>query len=168
MSCSSKLNAWVNLKGCSMPFAVPMIWRELKNHRHFCMAPPIQKGIIMKKEWTEEYPNTPTVIRPVPFCEGLLIPEPMTVFPLTVMMGGKKNPPSAIYFKRSGIFPERNLCWSTLDHAEKTFWPHQRPRTVKSIKQNCCCQDFKSGIFRTTLWKWQHFTPVKKILSNSS
>jgi hypothetical protein len=67
-----------------MPFAVPMIWREPKNHLtdgYFCMVPPIQKGITKKKQWTVEYPNIPTAVHPVSHYEGLPIPESLTVFP---------------------------------------------------------------------------------------
>jgi hypothetical protein len=51
-SCSPNLNAWVNRKGCSMPFTVPLVWREPTNHLtafYFCMVPRIQKGITKKK-----------------------------------------------------------------------------------------------------------------------
>ena len=77
-SCSSKLNDWVNRKGCSMPFAMPMIWRELTNHLtdcYFCFMPPIYTGITKNKHWTVECPNTPSAIRSVPHCERLTIPE---------------------------------------------------------------------------------------------
>ena len=43
-SCSSKLIAWMNSKGYSMPFSVPMIWREpinLFTDCYFCMVAPI-------------------------------------------------------------------------------------------------------------------------------
>jgi hypothetical protein len=74
MPCSSKVNALMNHKGCSMLFAVSIIWRELRNHLSdwcFCMLLPIQEGITKKKKWTVEYPDTPLAICPVPYCEGL-------------------------------------------------------------------------------------------------
>ena len=52
MSYQSKLNAWVNRKGCCMPSALPIIWREPTNHLTdslFYIVSPIQKGIIMSK-----------------------------------------------------------------------------------------------------------------------
>jgi len=48
----SKLNAWVNRKGCCMPSAVSIIWREPTNHLTdslFYIVSPIQKGITMSK-----------------------------------------------------------------------------------------------------------------------
>lgn len=62
-----------------MPFAVPMIWRELTNHItgcNFCMVPPVQKGITKKKKLTVEYPNIPSAICSVPNCESLRFPKP--------------------------------------------------------------------------------------------
>jgi len=63
-----------------MPFGVPMVWRVLSNHStdyYFCMVPPIQNGISMKKEKsTLVYPNIPSAIRPVPHGDGLPVPEP--------------------------------------------------------------------------------------------
>ena len=51
-ACSSKLNAWVNGKGCCMLLGVPMVWKVPSNHStdcYFCMVPPIQNGMSMKK-----------------------------------------------------------------------------------------------------------------------
>jgi hypothetical protein len=28
-------------------------------------------------------------------------------------------------------YPEPNLCWTKQDHAERRFWPYQRPKTVQ-------------------------------------
>jgi hypothetical protein len=82
-SCSSKLNIWVNRKGCSLLFAVPMMWMEPTNHLtdcYFCMVPLIEKEITRKKKWIVEYPNIPSGIRPVPDCDGLPIPDPSCKF----------------------------------------------------------------------------------------
>jgi len=57
-TCSYKLNAWVNGKGRCMPFGVPMVWRVPSNHStdcYFCMVPPIQNGMSMKKKSTLLY-----------------------------------------------------------------------------------------------------------------
>ncbi|CAI9616279.1 unnamed protein product [Staurois parvus] len=65
-------------KKASMPFAVPMIWREPTDHVsncYFCMVPPIVKGLNKKKKLSVHYPNIPSAIRPVPHGEGLPIPK---------------------------------------------------------------------------------------------
>jgi hypothetical protein len=77
-TCSSKVSAWVNCKGRSLPFAGPMIWREPTNHTtecYSCMVPPIKK-VWLKKKWTVSYPNIPSAIRLVPHGERLPIPKP--------------------------------------------------------------------------------------------
>ena len=43
---------------------------------YFCMVPPIQNGMSMKKKSTLVYPNIPSAIRPVPHGDGLPVPEP--------------------------------------------------------------------------------------------
>src|ERR1043165_5406791 len=77
-TCACNLRNWFNQKGRSMPFAVPMIWRKPTNHVtdcYFCMVPSLQHGMSRKKEWTVNYPNIPSAIRPVPHREGLPIPD---------------------------------------------------------------------------------------------
>jgi len=61
--CSSKRNAWVNGKGHCLPFGMPVVWRVPRNHSTdccFCMVPPIQNGMSMKKKSTLVYPNIPS------------------------------------------------------------------------------------------------------------
>lgn len=68
-TCATNLRQWLNRKRKSMPFAVPMIWREPTDHTsncYFCMVPPVGKGVSKKKKWTVLYPNIPSAIRPVP------------------------------------------------------------------------------------------------------
>ncbi|CAI9616281.1 unnamed protein product [Staurois parvus] len=77
-SCGMALEQWLNGKKASMPFAVPMIWREPTDHLsncYFCMVPPIVKGLNKKKKLSVHYPNIPSAIRPVPHGEGLPIPK---------------------------------------------------------------------------------------------
>jgi len=61
--CSSKRNAWVNRKRRRLPFGVSVVWRVPRNHStdcYFCMVPPIQNYMSMKKKSTLEYPNIPS------------------------------------------------------------------------------------------------------------
>jgi len=74
-----KLNAWMNGRGLCMLFGVPMLWRAPSSHStdcYFCMVPPIQNGMSMKKKSTLVYPNTPSAIWSVPHGDGLPVPEP--------------------------------------------------------------------------------------------
>lgn len=78
-TCASNLRNWINGKRRSMPFAVPMIWREPSDHIkdcYFCMVSPIKKGISRKKKRTLIYPNISSAMRPVAHGEGLPVPNP--------------------------------------------------------------------------------------------
>jgi len=73
------LREWLNNKGRSMPFALPMIWREPTNHLTdccFCIVLPLRHGITKKKKRTVNYPNILPAIRPVPHTEDLPAPVP--------------------------------------------------------------------------------------------
>jgi len=74
------LREWLNNKGRSMPFTLPMIWRERNDHLtdgYFCIIPPLRHGIAKKeKKRTVNYPNISSTIRPVPHTEDLSFPIP--------------------------------------------------------------------------------------------
>ena len=141
-SCSSKLNTWVNCKGCSTSLVFSMVWREPTNHRtncYFCMMPPIQKWVPRRKgvHWsTQIYLRSFVQYLTVKVClfQKLTSDPPLPPNSFSIDCDNEEeNTPeetAAIYFKRSGIFPERNLSWAPPDHAERNFWPHQRPRPV--------------------------------------
>ena len=76
VTCVRLLTAWA--KGSRhMPFAIPMIWREPKDHAsdcYFCLTNI--SGITSKSKHTVQYPNLPSALRPVPHSEELPMPEP--------------------------------------------------------------------------------------------
>jgi hypothetical protein len=77
--CASNIRGWLSGKNRKMPFAVPMIWREPKDHVtdcYFCLTPPIKKGFSEKKRSAIQYPNLQSAIRPVPHSDELPIPNP--------------------------------------------------------------------------------------------
>jgi hypothetical protein len=60
-----------------MPFAVPIVWREPKEHSsdcYFCLTNI--RGIASKAKHTVTYPNISCATRPVPHNEALSIPKP--------------------------------------------------------------------------------------------
>lgn len=76
-SCSRTLTGWLKGTHKSMPFAVPMVWREPRNHVddcYFCMTNI--KGITSKTKRSIQYPNIPSAMRPVPHDNSLPIPQP--------------------------------------------------------------------------------------------
>ena len=71
------LKDWKNGKRKSMPFAIPMVSREGKDHIkdcHFCMIN--LKGINHKNKHHVQYLNIPSAIRPIPHGPNLPVPEP--------------------------------------------------------------------------------------------
>ena len=76
-TCVENLRDWENEKRKSMPFAVPMVWREGKDHVtdcYFCMTN--LQGINRKNKHCVQYPDIPSVIRPVPHGPSLPVPKP--------------------------------------------------------------------------------------------
>ena len=75
-SCSSGLRDWLNKRKLSMPFAIPMVWREQKNHYddcYFCLIDII--GFSSKNKHTIVYPDLESARRPIPH-DILPIPIP--------------------------------------------------------------------------------------------
>jgi hypothetical protein len=73
------LREWLNNKGRSMPFALPMMWREPTDYLtdcYFCIVPPLQHRITKEKKRTDNYPNILSAIRLVPHTGDLPVPVP--------------------------------------------------------------------------------------------
>lgn len=77
VTCAVDLRAWLRGTRKSMPFAVPMIRREQKDHVtdcYFCLTNV--SGFSSKNKKSIEYPNLPSAIRPVPHDDSLPVPKP--------------------------------------------------------------------------------------------
>ena len=75
--CTSGLTQWLNKKRTSMPFGVPMVWREPKNHVndcYFCMTKVA--GFTKKSKHKITYPECESAIKPVRHNQDLLVPVP--------------------------------------------------------------------------------------------
>ena len=75
--CAVGLRGWVNGSRPSMPFAVPMVWREQKDHYtdcYFCLTKI--SGVSFKHRKSIQYPNLPSAMRPVPHNANLPAPKP--------------------------------------------------------------------------------------------
>jgi hypothetical protein len=80
-SCVESLRNWKQGKRLSMPFAVPMVWREPKNHIddcYFCMVNI--SGYNKKNKSNIIYPNLLSAIRPIPHDPELPVPVPSKAF----------------------------------------------------------------------------------------
>ena len=76
-SCVTKLRMWNQKKLKSLPFGIPMVWREQENHLndcYFCMVST--KGFNKKNKSKIQYPNLKSAIRPVPHCDEIPVPQP--------------------------------------------------------------------------------------------
>ena len=72
-----KLEGGRNNEKKSMPFAIPMVWRERKDHimdYYFCMIN--LKGINHKNRHHVLYLDVPSAIRPIPHGPDFPVPEP--------------------------------------------------------------------------------------------
>ena len=74
-SCNERLTTWTNGKLKSMPFGIPMMWLEPKNHTddcYFCTLNLAGFNRHKKKSWS--YPNVESARRPVPHSEEIPVP----------------------------------------------------------------------------------------------
>jgi hypothetical protein len=79
--CTSKLRMWSAKKLKSLPFGIPMVWREQQNHHndcYFCLT-NIQ-GFNKKNKDNVIYPNLRSANRPVPHSDEVPIPIPAEAF----------------------------------------------------------------------------------------
>ena len=57
-----------------MPFNIPMVWREGKDHIYFYRIN--LKGINRKNKFYDQYPDVSFAIKPIPYGPDLPVPEP--------------------------------------------------------------------------------------------
>ena len=74
-NCEEMLRDWTKGKQKGLPFGVPMVWRESRDHVtdfYFCMVNT--KSVGKKNRHKISYPNISSAIQPVPHCEKLPVP----------------------------------------------------------------------------------------------
>ena len=76
--CRSSLEAWLRGTRKSMPFAIPRVWREPKNHDNDCYFCTIDvtKYRKVKGRQSLNYPDIESSRAPVPHDETLPVPKP--------------------------------------------------------------------------------------------
>ena len=82
LDCSGKQSKWFSGKKVDIGFAVPIIWREQRDHItdcYFCLTKT--KDYNQKNRKKILYPNLPSAIRPVPRSAGLPVPITPPCFP---------------------------------------------------------------------------------------
>lgn len=76
-SCSNGLRDWLNLRKAAMPFAIPMVWREPRDHLNDCYFCRVNTtGFSAKNKHKIVYPSLDSAIRPIPHDESLPVPVP--------------------------------------------------------------------------------------------
>ncbi|KAI6659517.1 hypothetical protein LOD99_14442 [Oopsacas minuta] len=74
-SCVELLRYWSKGKEKHLPFGIPMIWRESKNHFDDCYFSMVNvMGYKKSDRYLLNYPNLESAIRPVPHCSDLPVP----------------------------------------------------------------------------------------------
>ncbi|KAJ4448463.1 hypothetical protein ANN_10479 [Periplaneta americana] len=77
-SCVEELRSWKNVKRKSLPFGIPMIWREPTNNGDNCYFCTVKvAGYTAKNKKDILYPNIPSVIRPIPHGPDIPVPQPL-------------------------------------------------------------------------------------------
>lgn len=74
-NCEEMLRDWTKGKRKGLPFGVPMVWREPRDHIsdcYFCIVNT--KGVGKKNRHSITYPSIPSAIRPVPHCDEIPLP----------------------------------------------------------------------------------------------
>lgn len=74
-TCETSLNLWYNGNRASLPFAVPMLWKEPSNHYDdcfFCLTNVF--GFSAKNKHKINYPDCASAAKPLPHGEGLAVP----------------------------------------------------------------------------------------------
>lgn len=93
VSCNLHLTQWLKGKD-KMPFAIPMVWREPKDHTtdcYFCLTSV--SGFSSRNKDKIKYPDVPSAIRPVPHDATLPVPVPPEKLSLT-SSESSSSPPS--------------------------------------------------------------------------
>lgn len=76
-TCCCNLHHWVVGKKKCMPFGIPMVWREPRDHLtdcYFCLCNT--KGFNKKTKSSIVYPDLPSAIRPIIHSEDVPVPAP--------------------------------------------------------------------------------------------
>ena len=83
-ACVEGLRNWKSGKRESMPFGVPMVWREPRNHGDDCYFCTVQiVGHTKTSKGNIVYPNLASAMRPVPHSESIPVPSPSNIIPPT-------------------------------------------------------------------------------------
>jgi hypothetical protein len=76
-NCAVYLRGWLKGSQKSMPFALPIVWQEQKDHlTDCCFCLTKISGISLKSKHNIQYPSLPSAIRPELHSQDLPVPKP--------------------------------------------------------------------------------------------
>ena len=96
-TCKERLRFWTNGERGGLPFGIPMVWREPRNHSDDCYFCVLNvAGLNAKKRKTIVYPDLPSALRPVFHSEVLPVPifQCLPELPVTICGGNEIAGPS--------------------------------------------------------------------------
>lgn len=151
--CNSKLTQWLNGKNEHLPFAIPMVWREPKNHVddcYFCLTNV--NGFSSKNKKHIEYPNVPSAIRPIPHAQDLPVPTPPSTWEEIPDDGSMSTNSESAQFQSSG--EEHNL--------------EEGPHLIKQAELNDLVRDLflskeQSELLASRLKEWNVLNEETKV-----
>ena len=116
VTCARLLMAWA--KGSrSVPFAIPMVWRDPMAHDSECYFCLISITCVSaKSKHTVQYPNLPSAMRPVPHNAELPVPKPPTNMILSDIqssdedVGQINNKWIVIQHLQEPVLPMNHIC----------------------------------------------------------
>nr|CAH7753306.1 unnamed protein product [Callosobruchus chinensis] len=134
-TCYSSLIKWLKGTRKSMPFAVPMVWREPRCHLtdcYFCMTSTV--GFLSKSKHTIQYPNVPSALRNVSHNDSLPIPVPPQTYTLqTELQPGTPNDTSTDDEEHSADSVSRQPHLLTQAELDDLIRDLQLPRTKSQL-----------------------------------
>lgn len=161
-TCYSSLTKWLKGSRKSMPFAVPMVWREPRCHFtdcYFCMTSTF--GFSNKTKYKIQYPDIPSARRPVPHSEFLPIPVP----PKTYTLQPETN------FEDLELQPGPSNDDTFSDNEEySAYATHRQFHLLSQSELNDLCRDLelsksKSQLLGSRLQQWNFLQKGVKISS---
>jgi len=121
---------------------------------YFCIVPPIQNGMSMKKKSTLVYPNIPAAIWPVPYGSGLPVPESPDNFAMysdnedSVSSNNEEEQPSAS--TDADYLPSTDSSTHKITEGQKaSSVTSSGISNFQKIRQNFWQQGYNSGIYYT-------------------
>jgi hypothetical protein len=120
------------------------------------MVPPLRQGFSKKKKWTLRYPNIPSATWPLPYGEGLPVPEP----PEIVTLNSEKEEDDEI----CGISEPSTSKYHELAHNMMSAEPHRITQNeLNDLVRNLELPNGKEELLASRLQQWNSLNDNVKV-----